>query len=84
MPRDVQYVYLAPGGDHQIRKDLLKIINSMLTCATRRSSNTSLKIEVCTIFSYNVLVQIQVYVGNSVFLFSLAEARANFGKYYLG
>ena len=22
-PRDVQYVYLAPGGDHQIRKDLL-------------------------------------------------------------
>jgi hypothetical protein len=23
MPRDVQYVYLAPGGDHQIRKDLL-------------------------------------------------------------
>ncbi len=23
MPQDVQYVYLAPGGDHQIRKDLL-------------------------------------------------------------
>jgi hypothetical protein len=22
-PRDVQYIYLAPGGDHQIRKDLL-------------------------------------------------------------
>jgi hypothetical protein len=22
-PRDIQYVYLAPGGDHQIRKDLL-------------------------------------------------------------
>ena len=24
-PRDVQYVYLAPGGDHQIRKDLLMV-----------------------------------------------------------
>ena len=32
MPRDLQYVYMAPGGDHCIAKDLLTPLHEQARC----------------------------------------------------